>query len=249
MSLNGKIALITGGGRGIGRELCVKLASCGATVAVNYSGSEDAALETVRLIEAAGGRAAAFRANVADYAQCETMFAAIEAELGAVDILINNAGITRDNLMLRMTAEDFSDVLDVNLRGTFHCTKIASKTMMKARWGRIVNIASIVGLIGNVGQANYSASKAGIIALTKSAARELARRGVTVNAIAPGFIETDMTAKLSDAVREQMLASIPQQTLGKPQDVAEAAAFLCGAAAAYITGQVLAVDGGMTMGG
>ena len=249
MDFEGKIALVTGGGRGIGRELCLKLALCGAAVAVNYSGNMEAALETRQMIEKTGGRVAVYHADIADYRQCEAMFAAIAEELGAPDILINNAGITRDELIMRMSPEDFTEVLDVNLRGTFHCTKLATRAMMKTRWGRIVNIASIVGLIGNIGQANYAASKAGVIALTKSAARELARRGITVNAIAPGFIETDMTAALTDFVREQMLASIPQQRFGSPKDVAEAAAFLCSDAAAYITGQVIAVDGGMTMGG
>jgi 3-oxoacyl-[acyl-carrier protein] reductase len=249
MDLEGKIALVTGGGRGIGREICLTLARGGAAVAVNYSGSEAAALETARLIEELGGRAVTIRADVSDYAACEAMFAAVEQQLGAPDILINNSGITRDNLILRMSPEEFSDVISVNLQGAFHCLKLASKGMLKKRWGRIVNIASIVGLIGNAGQANYAASKAGIIALTKSAARELAGRGITVNAIAPGFIETDMTAALSESVREQMLANIPQKRLGGPADIAAAAAFLCSGGAAYITGQVLAVDGGMTMGG
>ncbi|MDR0838590.1 MAG: 3-oxoacyl-[acyl-carrier-protein] reductase [Oscillospiraceae bacterium] len=249
MELEGKIALVTGGGRGIGRELCLALARGGAAVAVNYSGSEAAALETARLIEGLGGRAITVRADVSDFAACEAMFAAVEETLGAPDILLNNAGITRDNLLLRMSPQDFSDVLGVNLTGAFHCLKLASRAMIKKRWGRIVNIASVVGLIGNAGQANYAASKAGVIALTKSAARELAGRGVTVNAIAPGFIETDMTTGLSDAVREQMLGGIPQKRLGAPSDIAAAAVFLCSGGAAYITGQVLAVDGGMTMGG
>ena len=247
MNLDGKIALVTGGGRGIGRAICEALAAQGATVAINYSGSEGAALEVQKSIEENGGRAAIFKANVADYAQVEAMVAAVEETLGTPDILVNNAGITRDNLMMRMTSEDFSDVLAVNLTGTFNCTKAVTRGMMKKRNGRIVNIASIIGLIGNAGQANYAASKAGIIALTKSAARELATRNITVNAIAPGFIETDMTATLTDSVRDAMMAQIPQKRLGAPSDIAETVAFLCSDAAAYITGQVLAVDGGLTM--
>ena len=247
MNLEGKIALVTGGGRGIGRAICETLAAQGATVAINYSGSEAAAIEVQKIIENTGGKAAIFKANVADYAQVEAMVAAVEEAFGTPDILVNNAGITRDNLMLRMTSEDFSDVLAVNLTGTFNCTKAVTRGMMKKRNGRIVNIASIIGLIGNAGQANYAASKAGIIALTKSTARELATRGITANAIAPGFIETDMTATLTDAVRDAMMTQIPQKRLGAPSDIAETVAFLCSDAAAYITGQVLAVDGGLTM--
>jgi len=245
--LEGKIALVTGGGRGIGRAICETLAAQGATVAINYSGSEAAAIEVQKIIENTGGKAAIFKANVADYAQVEAMVAAVEEAFGTPDILVNNAGITRDNLMLRMTSEDFSDVLAVNLTGSFNCTKAVTRGMMKKRNGRIVNIASIIGLIGNAGQANYAASKAGIIALTKSTARELATRGITANAIAPGFIETDMTATLTDAVRDAMMTQIPQKRLGAPSDIAETVAFLCSDAAAYITGQVLAVDGGLTM--
>ncbi|GHV36982.1 beta-ketoacyl-ACP reductase [Clostridia bacterium] len=238
MNLEGKVALVTGGGRGIGREICRKLAESGAAVAVNYSGTEPAVKHAL-----------AVRADVADFARCESMFAEIEAALGTVDILVNNAGITRDNLLLRMSPEEFDAVIGVNLRGTFNCTKLAARGMIKKRYGRIVNISSVVGLIGNAGQANYAASKAGIIALTKSAAWELAGRGITANAIAPGFIETDMTAGLPEAVRAQMLGGIPQKRFGTAEDVAAAAAFLCSEGAAYITGQVLAVDGGMTMGG
>ena len=249
MNLENKVALVTGGGRGIGREICLTLAAQGAAVAINYSGSEAAALEVRQIIEENGGRAATFRTNVADYAQVETMLAEVEKTFGTPDILINNAGITRDNLILRMSAEDFAEVLSVNVQGTFNCTKAVIRGMMKKRSGRIVNIASIIGIIGNAGQANYAASKAGIIALTKSTAREIATRGITVNAIAPGFIETDMTAALTDEVRDTMLAQIPQKRLGAPSDIAHTVAFLCSDAAAYITGQVLAVDGGMTMGG
>lgn len=247
MSLEGKTALVTGGGRGIGRAVCLELARMGAAVAVNYSGSEAAAEQTKALIESEGGRAMTVRADVSDFAQCEAMFSAIAETLASPDILVNNSGITRDNLIPRMSPEDFTDVLNVNLLGAFHCTKLASRGMMKARWGRIVNIASVVGLSGNAGQANYSASKAGVIALAKTTARELASRGVTANAIAPGFIETDMTAVLPDNVREEMLRGIPQKRLGSPEDIAKTVGFLCSDAAAYITGQTIAVDGGMTM--
>ncbi|GHU93400.1 beta-ketoacyl-ACP reductase [Clostridia bacterium] len=239
MGLEGKVALVTGGGRGIGREICLRLSEQGVKVAANYSSSEPAG----------GGYAMSVRADVSDFSQCERMFAEVEEKLGPADILVNNAGITSDNLILRMPPEEFARVIGVNLAGTFHCTKLAARGMIKRRFGRIVNISSVIGLIGNAGQANYAASKAGVIALTKSTARELAGRGVTANAIAPGFIETDMTAGLSEAVREQMLNTIPQKRFGAAADVAAAAVFLCSEGAAYITGQVLAVDGGMTMGG
>ncbi|MDR3278018.1 MAG: 3-oxoacyl-[acyl-carrier-protein] reductase [Oscillospiraceae bacterium] len=243
MELTGKTALVTGGGRGIGREICLTLARAGAKIIVNYSGSEAAAADTASQIVSLGGEAVIVRADVSDFSQCEKMFAAH----GAPDILVNNAGVTRDNLLLRMTPEEFDAVLGVNLRGAFHCIKLATRAMMKNRYGRVVNIASVVGLSGNAGQANYAASKAGLIALTKSAARELAGRGVTVNAVAPGFIETDMTAALGETVRAELMQGIPQKRFGAPGDVAAAVAFLCGDGAAYITGQTLAVDGGMTM--
>ena len=247
MILSGKTALVTGGGRGIGRAVCIELARLGAMVAVNYSDSEAAALETASLIEAAGGRAFTVRSNVAYFSECEAMFESVTATLGAPDILINNAGITRDNLIPRMSPEDFSEVLGVNLTGAFHCTKLAIRPMIKSRWGRIVNIASAVGLTGNAGQANYSASKAGLIAFTKTTAREFASRGITANAIAPGFISTDMTAVLPDSVKDEMLSGIPQKRFGAAADIAGTVAFFCSDAAAYITGQTLSVDGGMTM--
>ena len=247
MILAGKTALVTGGGKGIGRAICLELARLGVSVAINYSGSEAAALETAALIEAAGGRAFTVRANVAEFSECESMFEAVTNSLGAPDILVNNSGITRDNLIPRMSSEDFSDVLSVNLSGAFHCTKLAVRPMMKARWGRIVNIASAVGLTGNAGQANYSASKAGLIALTKTTAREFASRGITANAITPGFITTDMTAVLPDSVKDEMLGTIPQKRFGDAGDIAGTVAFFCSDAAAYITGQTLGVDGGMTM--
>ena len=247
MNLTGKTALVTGGGRGIGRAICIELARHGAAVAINYSGSEDAALEAAALIESNGGRAITVRANVADFSECEAMFEAVTAALGAPSILVNNAGITRDNLIPRMSPEDFSEVLSVNLSGAFHCTKLAVRPMMKSRWGRIVNIASAVGLTGNAGQANYSASKAGLIAMTKTTAREFASRGITANAITPGFITTDMTAVLADSVKDEMLGTIPQRRFGDSADIAGTVAFFCSDAAAYITGQTLGVDGGMTM--
>jgi 3-oxoacyl-[acyl-carrier protein] reductase len=247
--LGGRLALVTGGGRGIGRAVSLALARRGASVAINYSGSEAAAAETRELIRELGGRAEIFRADVSDFKLCEEMFARVEDTLGGVDILVNNAGITRDGLLLRMTPEEFTAVLNVNLFGAFSCTKLASRYMIKKRWGRVVSIASVAGLVGNAGQANYAASKAGVIALTKSAARELGRRGITVNAVAPGFIETDMTAPLGGDIRAEMLKSIPENRFGAPEDVAAAVVFLCSEGAAYITGQTLAVDGGMTMGG
>ncbi|MDR0446006.1 MAG: 3-oxoacyl-[acyl-carrier-protein] reductase [Oscillospiraceae bacterium] len=249
MKLSGKTALVTGGGRGIGRAVCLALARSGAAVAVNYTNGEQAAEETRALIEALGARAIIVRADVADPAQCEELFSRVGTELGDIDILVNNAGITRDALLPRMSNEDFADVIGVNLFGAFYCSRLASRSMMKKRYGRIVSIASVAGLIGNAGQANYSASKAAVIALTKTAARELGRRGITVNAVAPGFIETDMTAALGENIRDEMLRSIPENRFGSPEDVAAAVAFLCSDEAAYITGQVLAVDGGMTMGG
>ncbi|MDR2420517.1 MAG: 3-oxoacyl-[acyl-carrier-protein] reductase [Oscillospiraceae bacterium] len=244
-----KTALVTGGGRGIGRAVCLALARGGASVAVNYASGEARAAETAAMIDAAGGHAVIVRADVSVFSECEEMFARVRAELGEVDILVNNAGITRDNLLPRMTPEEFASVLGVNLSGAFHCLKLASRGMIKNRRGRIVNIASVAGLVGNAGQTNYAASKAGVIALTKSAAREMAKRGVTVNAVAPGFIETDMTSPLGEDIRAEMLKNIPEGRFGAPEDVAAAVAFLCSDAAAYITGQVLAVDGGMTMGG
>ena len=247
MRLSGKIAVVTGGSRGIGRAVCVRLAANGADVAINYIGDAAEAAMTRELCERLGVKAIIVEANIAGYAACENLFAVVERELGAPDILVNNAGITKDGLLLRMTAEDFESVLAVNLKGAFYCTKLACRPMMKKRAGRIINIASVVGITGNVGQANYVASKAGLIGLTKSSARELASRNITVNALAPGFIETDMTSVLPEQVKEKMLDAIPLSRFGSPEDVAVAAAFLCSEEAAYITGQVLCIDGGMAM--
>ena len=247
MSLKGKVALVTGGSRGIGRAVCLELARQGADVAVNYAGNEAAAQETAQACRELGVRAVVLRADVADAAACDAMVAQVLEQLGRLDILVNNAGITRDGLMLRMPEADWDAVLDTNLKGAFHCMRASYKTMMRQKSGRVVNISSVVGLRGNAGQTNYSASKAGLIGLSKSLAKELASRGVTVNAVAPGFIETDMTAAMPQAAKDAMMPTIPMQRLGAPEDVAKAVAFLASDEAAYVTGQVLAVDGGMAM--
>ena len=245
--LNGRYALVTGGSRGIGRAICLGLAARGAAVAVNYAGNAAAAEETVEACKALGVDAFALQADVADAAACEAMVKETIARFGRLDILVNNAGITRDGLMLTMKEADWDAVLDTNLKGAFHCMKAAYRPMMKQKYGRIVNLSSIVGLRGNAGQANYAASKAGLIGLTKSLAKELAARNVTVNAVAPGFIDTDMTAALPEKAREAMLSTIPMGRLGQAEDVARAVAFFAGEGAGYVTGQVLCVDGGMAV--
>ena len=242
-----KIAVVTGGSRGIGAAIAKKLASQGMTVIINYCGSEGRALAVKSEIEAAGGQAEAWRCDVSDCGQCESFVKAVMEKYGRIDVLVNNAGITRDGLMMRMSDEDFSRVIDTNLKGTFYMMRFASRHMLKAKKGRIINMASVVGLMGNAGQVNYAASKAGVIGATKSAAKELASRGITVNAIAPGFIDTEMTGALSEKVQEQTLTQIPLGTFGKPEDIANCAAFLASDEAAYITGQVIQVDGGMCM--
>ncbi len=239
--------MVTGASRGIGRAIATELAAKGAVVIVNYNGSESAAAETVRAIQAAGGQAEAWQCNVADYEVCEQLISGVLEKYKRIDILVNNAGITRDNLLMKMSEEEFDAVIDTNLKGTFHTMRFVSRQMLKQRSGRIINMASVVGIVGNAGQTNYAASKAGVIAMTRTAAKELASRGITVNAIAPGFIETDMTGKLSDKIREQTSAKIPMGHFGQPEQVAKAAAFLASDDAAYITGQVLNVDGGMVM--
>ncbi|WP_302780201.1 3-oxoacyl-[acyl-carrier-protein] reductase [Intestinimonas butyriciproducens] len=247
MELEGKAALVTGGSRGIGRAVCLELARRGACVAVNYAGNAAAAEETVESCKAMGVDAFSVQADVADAAACDAMVKEVLSRFGRLDILVNNAGITRDGLMPMLKDADWDAVLDANLKGAFHCMRAAYRPMMKQKYGRVVNLSSIVGLRGNAGQANYAASKAGLIGLTKSMAKELAGRNVTVNAVAPGFIDTDMTAALPEKARESMLASIPMGRLGQGEDVAKAVAFFAGDGAGYVTGQVLCVDGGMAV--
>lgn len=247
MELKGKAALVTGGSRGIGRAVCLELARRGACVAVNYAGNAAAAEETVESCKAMGVDAFSVQADVADAAACDAMVKEVLSRFGRLDILVNNAGITRDGLMPMLKDADWDAVLDANLKGAFHCMRAAYRPMMKQKYGRVVNLSSIVGLRGNAGQANYAASKAGLIGLTKSMAKELAGRNVTVNAVAPGFIDTDMTAALPEKARESMLASIPMGRLGQGEDVAKAVAFFAGNGAGYVTGQVLCVDGGMAV--
>lgn len=245
--LTGKIAVVTGASRGIGRAVALKLAAEGATVIINYNGSKDRALEVKQEIEEKGGIADLYQCDVSDFAKCESFITDIIKQYKGIDILVNNAGITRDGLLMKMSEEDFDKVMDTNLKGAFNTTRFASRQMLKQRNGRIINMASVVGVTGNAGQVNYAASKAGIIGLTKAAARELASRGVTVNAIAPGFIETDMTKDLPEKVKADSVSQIPLGRFGTPEHVAATAAFLASEEAEYITGQVIHVDGGMVM--
>lgn len=245
--LTGKTAIITGASRGIGAAIARRFAEQGANIVVNYSGSQEKAEAVVREIEQTGGKAIAVKANVADAAEVKAMIDAAMEQFGSIDILVNNAGITRDNLMMRMKEDEWDDVINTNLKGVFLCTKAVTRQMMKQRHGRIVNIASIVGVMGNAGQANYVAAKAGVIGLTKTTARELASRGITANAVAPGFITTDMTEKLGEDVQKSMLSQIPLARFGAPEDVANAALFLASDEASYVTGQTLNLDGGMVM--
>ena len=244
---NRRLALVTGAGRGIGRAIALELGKRGFNVAVNYNNSAAAAEDLCGELTLLGVDARAFRADVSDAESVTNLFRAIEDSMGTVQVLVNNAGITRDNLLMRMKPDEWNDVIAANLNSAFYCTKEAIRGMMKARWGRIVCIASIVGLIGNAGQANYSATKAGLIGFAKSVAREYAAKGVTVNVVAPGFIETDMTSVLKENVRSAMLDQIPAGRMGNPEDVAKAVAFFASDESEYLTGQVLAVDGGMTM--
>lgn len=247
MLVEGKVALVTGGSRGIGRAVSVLLADHGATVVVNYIRNHDAANAVVEEITRRGGLASSYQADVSDWRQAQEMVDGLVARYGRLDILVNNAGITRDTLLLRMGEEDWHSVLNTNLGGVFHCTKAAAKVMLKQRSGKIVNVASIVGLTGNLGQANYCAAKSGIIGFTKAVAREFASRGINVNAVAPGFIETDMTEGLPQGVREKTIAGIPMGRPGRPEEVASVVLFLCSRLSDYVNGQTIVVDGGMVM--
>ena len=245
--LTGKIAVVTGASRGIGKEIAKTLAAKGATVVVNYNGSAAKAEETVKEIEALGGKAEALQCNVSEYDKAAEMMEYVVKTYGRVDILVNNAGITRDNLLMKMSEEDFDAVLNTNLKGAFNCIKHISRQMLKQKSGHIVNISSVSGVMGNAGQVNYSASKAGVIGMTKAVAREMASRGITCNAVAPGFIQTDMTDVLSDEVKDKIKTSIPMGKLGNVDDIAQTVAFLASDEAKYITGQVICVDGGMAI--
>jgi len=238
----GRVAIVTGGTRGIGEAISVGLKEAGYEVAANYAGNDDAAR---RFAEGTGIRT--YKFNVADFDACQDGVKRVEADLGPVDILVNNAGITRDTLLLRMSDEQWDQVIDTNLKSAFVASRAAAKAMMRGKWGRIINIASVAGLVGNAGQANYAASKAGLLGLTKSIAKELAGKHITANVVAPGFVETDMTDVLPDAVKEGAMAFIPHKRMGRPEEIAGAVAYLAGESAGYTTGQVLAVDGGMTM--
>ncbi|WP_226681241.1 3-oxoacyl-[acyl-carrier-protein] reductase [Sutcliffiella horikoshii] len=245
--LKGKTAVVTGASRGIGRAVALELAEHGANVVVNYSGSEAKAYEVVEAIKEMGSEAIAVRCNVGSMEDVQAMMKEALTQFGTIDILVNNAGITRDNLLMRMKEDEWDDVININLKGVFNATKAVTRQMMKQRSGRIINIASIVGVMGNAGQANYVAAKAGVIGLTKSTARELASRHITVNAIAPGFITTDMTDKLTEEVKTEMLKQIPLARFGEAKDIASIVSFLASEKSAYITGQTLHVDGGMVM--
>lgn len=243
----GRVALVTGGGRGIGRAIAVRLAQEGAKVAVSYRSNDEEAEKTAAMVRDAGAECGLFKGDVASTEDVEALFSGVGEAFGGVDILVNNAGVTRDNIMLRMKEDEFDAVMQTNLKGTYLCTRAVLRGMVRARWGRIVNISSVVGLIGNAGQANYAASKAGIIGLTKSVAREVAPRGITVNAVAPGYVETELTGGLSDEIKEQIRAQIPTGRIGEPEEIAEVVAFLAGEGAGYVTGQTISVDGGMVM--
>lgn len=247
MNFAGKTAVVTGGSRGIGKAVCLELARGGANAVLCYAGNAASAAETVAECETLGAKALAVQCNVANAEEVKALMDTAISAFGAVHILVNNAGITRDGLLMTMKDADFDAVVDTNLKGAFYCMRAVARPMMRQRYGRIVNLSSVVGLRGNAGQINYAASKAGVIGMTKSMAKELATRGVTVNAVAPGFIETDMTAAMTDAAKTATLASIPMGRLGAAEDVARAVAFLASDEAAYVTGQVLAVDGGMAM--
>ena len=246
-TMEGKVAVVTGASRGIGKAIAVKLASKGATVVINYNGSRERAEEVKNEVESAGGKAVIIQCNVADFDACKEFIETVIKEQGRIDILVNNAGITKDGLLMKMSEEDFDKVLDTNLKGTFHTIRAALRQMIRQRSGRIINMASVVGVSGNAGQANYAASKAGVIGLTKTAAREVASRGITVNAIAPGFIETPMTDVLDEKVKEAIKGQIALGRYGKPEEVASTISFLASEDASYISGQVIVIDGCLSM--
>ncbi len=245
--MEGRVALVTGGGRGIGRAIAVRLAESGTKVAVSYRTNDEAAEETARLVREAGAECELFKSDVASSDDVAALIKGVSEAFGPVEILVNNAGTTRDNIMMRMKDAQFDEVIATNLKGTYLCTRAVLRGMVRARWGRIISVSSVVGLIGNAGQANYAASKAGIIGFTKSIAREVGNRGITANTVAPGYIKTELTAGLPEEITERVLGQVPIGRLGEPEEVAEVVAFLAGEGAAYVTGQTLAVDGGMVM--
>ena len=247
MIQDGRVAVVTGGGRGIGRAVAVRLAKEGANVAISYRSNDTAAEEVAEKLRAAGALCEIFKGDVASPKDVAALFKDVGEALGQVEILVNNAGLTRDNLMMRMKESEFDEVLRTNLKGTYLCTRAALRPMIRARWGRIVNVSSVVGLVGNAGQANYAASKAGIIGFTKSVAREVAQRGITANVVAPGYVETELTRRLSEQVKDQIRGQVPAGRFAAAEEVAEVVAFLVGEASGYVTGQTIAVDGGMTM--
>jgi len=243
----GRVAIVTGGGRGIGRAVAVRLANEGADVAISYRSNDETAESAAEEVRAGGVRCEIFKGDVASAGDVEALIKGVTEVFGRIDILVNNAGLTRDNLMMRMKEEEFDDVIGTNLKGTYLCTKAVLRPMIRARWGRIVNVSSVVGLVGNAGQANYAASKAGINGFTKSVAREVAQRGITANVVAPGYVETELTGSLPEKVKDQIRGQVPAGRFGDAEEVAEVVAFLAGEGAGYVTGQTVAVDGGMTM--
>lgn len=245
--MEGRVALVTGGGRGLGRAIAVRLAEEGAKVAISYRSNDAAAAETAEMVQKAGTGCETFKGDVASPEDVEALLKGVGEAFGPVEILVNNAGMTRDNILLRMKDAEFEEVLATNLKGTYLCTRAVLRGMVRARWGRIVNISSVVGLLGNAGQANYAASKAGMIGFTKSVAREVAGRGITANVVAPGYVETELTGALPENVKEQILGQVPVGRFGEPEEIAEVVAFLAGDRAAYVTGQTISVDGGMVM--
>jgi 3-oxoacyl-[acyl-carrier protein] reductase len=247
MDLSGKVALVTGGSRGIGREIAIELARHGADVAISYVNNEEKAMEVVREIQKFSVKGLCIKADVSKEEEVKRLVDAIKDELGTIDILVNNAGINRDTLLIRMSTQEWDQVIDTNLKGTYLCTRLVAKDMIKKKYGKIINIASVAGVAGNYGQANYSASKAGVIGFTKAVAKELASRGINVNAVAPGLIETDMTQALKEEIKEALIKSVPMGRLGSPKDVANLVVFLASDKSDYITGQTINIDGGMIM--